>query len=132
MALKTHLKTKNGLNLKAAILVVTALNESRNENYQYQVGPGQIRDSKIIYKPTTHSTPKRVSRFQVSIYACEEVLRDGQPAIGYLNDEKSNQPNFIFDLDDKSNLSRVEQAYLFLSDLYANSTLIDVSDLGLI
>jgi hypothetical protein len=132
MALKTKLKTINGLQFDAAILVITALNDSRSDNYQYQAVPSkQNATSGKLFQIAERDEPRRNSQFQVSIFADEQMVKDGKPPVGLLYNKESSQPTFILELNDSTNLSRVEQAYEYLKIVYPDAKNFDLSEVGL-
>jgi len=133
MALKTKLKTGNGIELAAAVLVVGSLTDVRTKsNYNYSIAKAQAGDrGGKLYVQNIRDEESRRTQFQVSIFASEEILRQGKPSIGFLHN-KNDQPAFVFQPNDKSDLSLVEQAYQSLLEQYPNAEEVDLSELGLI
>jgi len=131
MAIKADVNLKNGLNIKGAIVVICSLVDSRNEQYNYQVAQPSPGQTPPQYRPHENAQPNRSSYYQAWIFASEQHLRDGQPPIGFLPCEETAAPNHRFALDDKSELSKIDQAYEDLRKKFPESTDLDISEFGL-
>lgn len=126
MALKVDLQTKHGLDLKGAVLVITALSDQSSNQYQYSVPQRPNPDGK--YQPQVHNGPRRHGQFMVSIFANEEIVRAGEQAIGHLPGDHGQA---AFNMEFKSDNGQLEEAYQRLKNLYPDAKEIDLSDVGL-
>lgn len=124
MALTLHLKTREGLDIPNAVLVVFNYSKVVQEQYQLQIKQLTPR----LYGPV--ESKANTITFQTRIFGSEQILRDGMEPIAVLRHEGAEQIQLIPNPEDVDKPA-LEQCYAVLRGIYPDAVDVDLTDVGI-